>query len=56
VLKCPTHPRYKAMLKPRVACEDCWNLFYIIDRIRTIKKEPNGKKARSGSKEVKQGR
>lgn len=24
---CPTHPKYKAVLPPRVACEACWRMY-----------------------------
>lgn len=25
--KCMSHPTYKAILRPRVACEDCWRMY-----------------------------
>lgn len=24
---CRKHPKYKAMRKPRVACEECWRMY-----------------------------
>ncbi len=26
-MKCKKHPKYKAILKPRVPCEDCWVMY-----------------------------
>jgi hypothetical protein len=26
--KCKKHPRYRGLLKPRVACEVCWLIFF----------------------------
>ena len=25
---CKTHPRYRGLLKPRVACEACWRFYF----------------------------
>lgn len=27
--RCRKHPRYKAVLKPRIPCPGCWWLFFI---------------------------
>jgi hypothetical protein len=33
-MKCKTHPRYKAVQKPRSGCLDCWNVY--ADKRQTI--------------------
>ena len=27
---CKKHPKYKGMMKPRVACEDCWWVYFAV--------------------------
>jgi hypothetical protein len=29
-LKCPTHPRYKAVRCPKSFCVPCWTMWYVI--------------------------
>jgi hypothetical protein len=34
--RCPTHPRYKAIRKPRVACEACWAKWFWEEKLRSM--------------------
>jgi len=42
---CPKHPKYKAKLRPRVPCDDCWykylNKHYIMSMVYGLIKRPN---------------
>jgi hypothetical protein len=33
--KCKTHPTYKAVLRPRVKCKGCWELFAFVNAVRS---------------------
>lgn len=33
-ISCPTHPKYRAVLKPRVRCDAC-EVLYICSRLRS---------------------
>ena len=35
-MKCPTHPRYQAKRKPRLACEECWRKWFWEEKLRSM--------------------
>lgn len=32
LLKCPDHPRYKALRKPRCGCVRCWEIYLLVKK------------------------
>jgi len=33
-MSCKKHPKYKAIRKPRVDCEDCWKMYNDTEKIK----------------------